>query len=346
MPRFASIQVMRAMAALAVLLFHQSLLAIGYAGVDIFFVISGFIMGSIGTRERPGDFIAHRLIRIVPLYWAVTLGMCLMSFVPGLFANFTFDGPALLKSLFFIPYVQPSGEIWPLVVPGWTLNYEMLFYLVFWLGLVARRPFTVTALLLGALILSGLAVHPENAIWRSWSDPLLLEFVAGLLLSRLGWLRGRIVGGGLLLLGVLGFATAAYIGGDTGNWRPIILGLPAFALVSGALAMERGTAIDPAAVDPAAGHSKRTWRYLRPLELIGDWSYSLYLLHGLALKAVEKPLVALPWLGVPLGILASLALAYASYRFFERPVGRALRRLLHRRSVPAQPVIISREIGV
>ncbi|HVJ42080.1 MAG TPA: acyltransferase [Dongiaceae bacterium] len=334
MPRFASIQVMRAVAALAVLLFHQSLLSIGYAGVDIFFVISGFIMGSVGERERPGDFMAHRLIRIVPLYWAVTLGMCLMAFVPGLFANFTFDGPSLLKSLFFIPYAQPNGEIWPLVVPGWTLNYEMLFYLVFWLGLVARRPLIVTALLLGSLIFSGLIFHPQNAVWRSWSDPLLLEFVAGLVLSRLDWLRGRAVGGGLLLLGVLGYGLAAYIGGDTGAWRPIILGLPAFALVSGALALERANA----------------WPNLRPLERIGDWSYSLYLLHGLAMKAVEKPLASLPlaalsWLAVPLGILASLALAYASYRFFERPVGRSLRHLLHRRPPAVRNGVAGREIG-
>ena len=331
MPRFTSIQVMRALAALAVLLFHQKLLPIGYAGVDIFFVISGFIMGSIGEREAPGDFIGRRLIRIVPLYWAVTFGMCLLSFVPGLFATFGFDAPSLIKSLLFIPYAQANGEIWPLVVPGWTLNYEMLFYLVFCLALLAQRPLAVTLLLLGSLILAGRIVSADNAIWRSWTDPLLLEFLAGLVLSRLAWMRGRILGGSLLALGAVGFGIAAYIGGDTGVWRPLALGLPAFALVSGGLALERSG----------------VWPKLRPLELVGDWSYSLYLLHGLALKAVEKPLGAHPWLAVPLGIAASIALAYVSYRFFEKPVARFLRELfLYRRKHAVADGIAGREIGV
>lgn len=334
MPRFASIQVMRAVAALAVLLFHQNLLPIGYAGVDIFFVISGFIMGSIGERERPADFIGRRLIRIVPLYWAVTFGMCLLSFVPDLFSTFSFDAPSLLKSLLFIPYALPSGEIWPLVVPGWTLNYEMLFYLVFWLALLAQRPLTVTVMLLGSLVLAGRIAHADEAIWRSWTDPLLLEFLGGLILSRLTWLRGRAVGGGLLMLGAIGFGIAADIGGDPGAWRPLILGLPAFAMVSGALALERA----------------RAWPRLRPMELIGDWSYSLYLLHGLALRAVDKSLVMHPWAAVPLGILSSLGLAYLSYRFFERPVARFLRQLLPPWQLPArgearEDGIRGREIG-
>jgi len=330
MPRFASIQVMRALAALAVLLFHLKLLPIGYAGVDIFFVISGFIMGSIGEREAPVDFIGRRLIRIVPLYWAVTFGMCLLSFVPGLFATFGFDAPSLIKSLLFIPYAQPNGEIWPLVVPGWTLNYEMLFYLVFCLALLAQRPLAVTLLLLGSLVLAGRVVSADNAIWRSWTDPLLLEFLAGLILSRLDWIRGGILGGSLLVLGLIGFCIAAYIGGDTGGWRPLALGLPALALVSGGLALERAAA----------------WPKLRPLELVGDWSYSLYLLHGLALKAVEKPLGAHPWLAAPVGIVASIALAYVSYRFFEKPVARFLRDLfLYRRGHTVPEGIAGRKIG-
>jgi exopolysaccharide production protein ExoZ len=330
MTRVASIQVMRALAALAVLLFHLKLLPIGYAGVDIFFVISGFIMGSIGEREPPGDFIGRRLIRIVPLYWAVTFGMCLLSFVPGLFATFSFDASALIKSLLFIPYAQPNGEIWPLVVPGWTLNYEMLFYLVFCLALLAQRPLAVTLLLLGSLVFAGRLVSADSAIWRSWTDPLLLEFLGGLGLSRLTRMRGRFLGSALLGLGIAGFALAAYIGGDTGAWRPLVLGVPAFALVSGGLALER-----------AGG-----WPKLRPLELVGDWSYSLYLLHGLALKAVEKPLATQPWLAAPLAILASIALAYASYRCFERPVARLLRDLFLYRRRPAVPEgIAGREIG-
>src|SRR5215475_4375641 len=77
-----SIQVLRAVAATLVLLFHTKVLGWGYAGVDIFFAISGFIMGTVGIAQKPADFFVLRLIRIVPLYWLVTLGMCLLSLVP------------------------------------------------------------------------------------------------------------------------------------------------------------------------------------------------------------------------------------------------------------------------
>ena len=182
--QYTSIQVLRAVAALSVLLYHAGLFNIGYGGVDVFFVISGFIMGTIGVREAPNEFFGKRLIRIVPLYWAVTIAMCLLSLLPGAFQQFTFDLPRLVKSLLFIPHVDvPTGRVWPLLVPGWTLNYEMFFYAVFAIGLALGRPVMLSVTLMIALVATGLLVAPTNSIWATYTNPMLLEFVSGVALS-------------------------------------------------------------------------------------------------------------------------------------------------------------------
>ena len=86
MQKVHSIQFLRAIAAFTVLLFHLigPAFVIGAAGVDVFFVISGFIMGSFAAGGKPLQFFYHRLVRIVPLYWAVTLAMCIGALL-GLF---------------------------------------------------------------------------------------------------------------------------------------------------------------------------------------------------------------------------------------------------------------------
>jgi exopolysaccharide production protein ExoZ len=124
-----SIQILRAAAALGVLLDHAGrwldvapIVDIGAAGVDLFFVISGFIM--VYTSERlfgqtgaPQRFLARRIIRIVPLYWTLTAFAALVLF------GF---GPNTLGSYLFIPTHRG-----PILTVGWTLNYEMMFYSLF-----------------------------------------------------------------------------------------------------------------------------------------------------------------------------------------------------------------------
>jgi exopolysaccharide production protein ExoZ len=188
----------------------------------------------------------------------------------------------------------------------------MLFYAVFWLGLVLERPLLTCGLVILGLALSALFVVPSDPVWRSWSDPLMLEFVAGLVLSRMTWLRGGWIGAMLMLLATVGYGIVIGLLADFGHWRVLALGLPALLLVSGAVALDR------------AG----CWPSIRPLELIGDCSYSLYLLHGIAIKLVEKFVRPDSVTAVLLGLIASLLAAYLSYRYFELPVAHALRRLL------------------
>ncbi|WP_420961598.1 acyltransferase family protein [Brucella sp. IR073] len=312
-----SIQVLRAIAALAVVFFHLSPASwtLGAAGVDLFFVISGFIMGTVGLSDSPGSFMRKRIIRIVPLYWAVTLAMCAASLVPGLFANFTFDLPRLVTSLFFIPFEDLQGKIWPLVVVGWTLNYEMFFYVLFALGLWLRLPILVPVLAIAALAAAGLLLRPDATIPRFYTDQLLLEFAIGLLLSRAMVFKNALLGAALAIAGVVSLLSWG-LASDTPEWRVIYWGLPAAAIVAGFLAVERAGAF------PA--------RALRPLEKLGDASYSLYLTHGIVLSIVRKFVGHEGASGVLIALAASIAVAMLSYYLFERPVGQILRGLTAR----------------
>ena len=323
-----SVQALRGIAALLVVLFHLHLLGPGFAGVDIFFVLSGVIMGTVGIHERPGVFIRRRLARIVPLYWLVTLAMCIMSLVPGLMRNFQFDTVSLLKSLMFIPYRDAHGDILPLVAPGWTLTYEMLFYMIFAALLPSGRVREWVLALLVVLGSVGTVNAFHNPLLITCTSPLLFEFSGGILLSlfnpvrgvvavwvavsgegaelavsgrgaRPGHARGRRVNGGAAARGE-GAARAAQLGGS------------AFAVVAGAVAIER-----------AGG-----WPHLPGAQMLGDASYSLYLTHGLIIAATSMVVHRLGGgkvLEVSVGLSASVMAALIVYRWFERPITRLLR---------------------
>lgn len=164
----------------------------GPYGVDLFFMISGFIM-LVTTWEKPIsplEFMRHRIQRVVPLYWAATLLIILAAiFAPSAFKALKYDATSILKSLFFVPYesLARPGEIFPLLVPGWSLNYEMFFYVIFALLLLVGRnrrvPLMVGSLLV--LVAAGRIWHPSTAPLQVYTDPRLLEFAAGMILGRL-----------------------------------------------------------------------------------------------------------------------------------------------------------------
>ena len=315
------IQYLRALAAIAVVLFHAAErtghhFAIGAAGVDIFFVISGFIMWVISDRRvmSPAGFLLERARRIVPVYWAATAVMVAGALF-GLFPNLTLSADHVLASLFFIPARSPSsGEIWPVLVQGWTLNFEMFFYLVFALSLTFARQWRLIAVaaLFAALVVLGAVTDSGNALLLTYTQPIMLEFVAGMIIGQV-WLKGKIPGPaaglGLVMFGVAGFVT---IGLFNLPFDVLTCGPLAIALVTGVLSLE------------AAG----MLRARRSLVFLGDASYSIYIWHTFAISVIVK-------LGATAGahagitftaaIVGGIVLGACAYLLLERPLAKYLR---------------------
>lgn len=146
---------MRAFACISVVVFHIIVTSFSYSknvhffkyiegwgafGVDIFFVISGFVMLNSQMRERRSSyiFLEGRIIRILPIYWLITfvVSSLYMAF-PNLFRELMISSRWLVSSLFFMS-TWTSGHH-PIVYVGWTLEWEMFFYIVFSLGLLFRE---------------------------------------------------------------------------------------------------------------------------------------------------------------------------------------------------------------
>ena len=151
---FGNVQALRAVAALMVVWVHLqemfpdsafvSRLPSGYAGVDLFFVISGFIMvaSTTSATTTAGTFIVKRYVRIAPLYYAFTalvVGIALLS--PSLLKSSSSDPTDLVRSLAFIPFEKSPDRVYPTYYLGWSLNYEVFFYLVFAGAIAVRHRF-------------------------------------------------------------------------------------------------------------------------------------------------------------------------------------------------------------
>ena len=162
--------------------------AVGASGVDLFFIISGFIMWS-STAQRPGDvggFWTARVIRIVPLYWIYTF-LYLIWYAYNNQISAAFSYSEIVKSLLFIPFRSSfDGSSLPILQAGWTLNNEALFYLIFGLGLLIRWPAWRFAGVGGVLVLLCLCrpfIDKSNAIAFHFTSPLFLEFATGMAIA-------------------------------------------------------------------------------------------------------------------------------------------------------------------
>lgn len=158
----------------------------GFAwGVDIFFAISGFIMYSAARNETPLDFIKRRIIRVVPLYWLATISLLIITCFKLRTFSISHDNLIhLVQSMLFIPHYSPSEPdhgLFPFLIPGWTLNYEMLFYFIFFVALTIKRPLFITTTVVIIIICLGRYFKESgNAIIEAYSNLQLIEFIVGL----------------------------------------------------------------------------------------------------------------------------------------------------------------------
>lgn len=353
-PRLGFLQVLRAVAALLVLVFHCgrewtwgdaasrshlfTLAGICDFGVDLFFVISGFVMVHVTIGRRTGwaagrRFLLRRLLRVGPMYWLATLLFILpVLAAPQMLHRSGYSLAYILASFGFIPWQRPEDVI-PSVSPiyglGWTLNYEMAFYLLFavMIGLSVRRPVLVMAGLLGVLALIGFFVPPIFAQAYFYTRTLLIEFVLGAglcLVFRSGARLPTTAGAALMLLGLAGWLIAGLslpVHDGTTNLRGLAWGVPA-ALILMAIALT--PAISGAFEAPSASWLRR----------LGDASFSLYLCHLFVIRILSIGLRHVGLTAPPAGLFVALviagscAAALGVHRLVERPILRLDHRWL------------------
>lgn len=336
---FYNIQALRGVAALAVVLAHAGtifgapVLGFGVAGVDLFFVISGFIIAHTTFRPiSPAAFLAKRAARVVPLYWLLTLCVAAVAFAaPQLLQNTEANPVDLLQSLFFIPYEKASGVVQPMLFVGWTLNYEMFFYGLFGLCLLARdRAAALCASVIVLLATAGLVFDPTSVLGRFYTSPITLEFALGIgiaLARRDGWTMRARPAAMVLLTGLALLVLGSAFGTDvTRAWT---LGIPSAVIVAAALSLE-------VSGKKASGTA---------VQMFGAASYALYLSHPFVLAGVgavgRRLSVPEPATAIAAVSLASVV-AIALYLCVERPMTLWLSSALRVRSRPPRLAATSR----
>ena len=319
-----NLQALRAFAAVAVVIFHTGfvfphLRPVGSFGVEIFFVISGYIMARI-CETNPSFFLRRRLIRIVPPYWAMTI---LLFFVALRFPQWMgatrASGTELWKSLFFIPYYKSNGLLRPLLFVGWSLNYEMFFYLAISLGLllVPRRPLLFAS---GVVLAVTALCHPfpdHGPLVQFYGSPLGVEFVLGIVAYEIARRvspeqafrirRYSLVGLVISTLGLVGFQ--ALVGpGLTFGWE-IVEAMAMSVVLTANLLSQGGWDTDLA------------W-----VVLIGDASYILYLVHPYCEYLLSRvllrrfPLLDITHsLGMIVAVTSSILVSILIHLKIERP---------------------------
>jgi exopolysaccharide production protein ExoZ len=302
---FVSIQYLRGIAAVAIAFKHAShpggsLEVMLNGGVDLFFIISGFVMvaSTQGRDMSPGEFAWKRCRRILPMWWLT------LVFVTAI--GLASDGP-FLPSLFLIPSSIASGVgsiSWGV---GWTLVFEAVFYAYFALGLALKSERFIFMALPAAAFAGLLLGRPDDPLLNNVVHPLLLEFVMGAAVAKL-ILSGYRPPLALIPLALALFAWGAQFGGS-GDIRWLTLGLPLAVVVA---------AIAPARMPE-----------IPLLRLAGDASYSIYLLHYVPIKLAG---MFIPedsfW---PITAAAGIGAGIAAFLWVERPIQRILAKSAKRR---------------
>lgn len=343
-PQLHSLQLVRALAATAVIICHMRLqgTTFGQSGVDLFFVLSGYVIAMV-TQGGPGPrkFILDRLTRLVPLYWVVTIALYVILLVKPDYAHSAMADPVwLTKSLLFIPFFKMPGLLQPLLGLGWTLNYEMLFYALVGLVLCWRRRnvmLPVTGLLLLAYGM-GSILPPDGVLGTFLFRGQIFEFALGMLAfhlqSRPSFQRVPVGLAVLVVPAALGVMAWTELDSPQWemlweahvlpNWTWVGTGVPAMFVV---LAMRR--------LEPWIA---RGGMLTRVGVLLGDASYAIYLTHYFTIQAFRQLLLLLGpaldpsvWWVQMLTFALVLAVGTACYLLLDKPLVRLSRNITEKK---------------
>lgn len=242
----SNLQVLRAIAALNVVYFHIIITSFiygqgvdllnflgswGASGVDIFFVLSGFIMVYIQDRKRRTalSFLFNRIVRITPIYWFLTTVLLVIYIIlPSAFRELTLDVVRILSSFMFSSGFLGYGE--PILYVGWTLEYEMLFYVLFSVGIIFDNKvlsFLTPIILLFLLILLNV------------TGLIVLDFVLGMFCAKIYLSKKyNYLGFFSLFIGTITILASIFYEFNL-DYRFIFYGIPAFFIVFGLITIQQ-----------------------------------------------------------------------------------------------------------
>lgn len=332
-PQFRpDVQGLRAVAVMLVAISHAGVNGFdgGFIGVDIFFVISGFVMIMTVSPFRAAPqgwryFAMRRVVRIVPMYWLATTAKILTLLVlPGIALRSALDPQHILFSYLFLPSRNEAGVVEPVLGVGWTLTFEMYFYAVFALALLLRvSPFLFAgSWMVAASIVGALLVGDTDSPWAVYLDRVVLYFVVGMAIGKLVQL-GYVRWAPALVSVLLAVAVVLAVAGDAGWYRSSWF---RFVIVS-ALVLAVVWA------EPLLRGRVPSW-----LLFLGDASYSIYLFHPLVAPVVPELMARLDlrvgWLGVLGAMALALVVSCLIYVMVERRVLAWGRRLPYAGRIP------------
>lgn len=338
--RYDGVQALRFLAAVMVLVTHSFFYAserlgahvehswsTGSKGVDIFFIISGLVMVVSSRKLMHLDygwklFLQHRLIRVVPPYWAATtLKLIILILTSGLVLHAELDWWVILKSYFFIPSNIDGEVITTFLGVGWTLVFEMFFYTAFAAAMFLRKNvYTFVGVILFAFS-SLYFIRPENysPLWFLM-DPIILEFYMGMVLGYLALNRCFLPTS--ISLGIMFLALCYLFLSDNllGLHRSLESGMPAAFLVWSVISLE-----------------KHLQNRIPPIIMfLGAASYVLYLFHPIIAPLAPTLLKKMGYSIFPVSVILSMVLAVtitsAIHYWIERPSTVFLRNLQKNRN--------------
>jgi peptidoglycan/LPS O-acetylase OafA/YrhL len=338
-----TIQLLRAVAAICVVYQHSANYAFpeisfGEFGVDIFFIISGFIIAFMVSKNTD-KFLLKRVTRIMPMYWFVTfLTIVLCLVFPKWFNNTTVSVLAILKSLFFIPYkIGTSG---PIALLGWTLNCEMFFYLIMGICILFikdKRYLTSCCIFILLLLVTLLnIIKIDGYIFQFYRDrALLLEFIYGIVLYHLFAYNNKhnIIKNNVVLftffsiMGVSAFFFLIFSSiykFNILNDRNIQIGIPSLVLVISMLFFE---------------NSINKSNFLMKFGIkLGDASYVMYLFHPFFIYFLQRLVypkiflnngsIIIKLLQIIIGLIATTIGSIFLYDYLDNPIQKKLRSMI------------------
>jgi exopolysaccharide production protein ExoZ len=297
----------------------------GTRGVDIFFVISGFVMiyssqRLFGSPSGWKIFAERRIMRIVPLYWLITtLKVFVLLLTAGFALHATLSPTTVVCSYLFLPSRNLDGKLAPLVAVGWTLNFEMLFYFLFALALFLRaNVFKFVGIALALIAIGAYFRDPSWPPIAFYLNSIVLEFYLGMLVAK-ACLEGIYLPRKFsCLLLACGLTLLLFPATDWNLPKFLITGLPASLIVWS-----------------AASLGKLEERIPRFVLYLGDASYAIYLIHPFVCPFPPAVLSRLhmdhPWPSVVLSVALGLGVGCILHQFIEVPMTNWLKDSLRAR---------------